>query len=67
MFTHFDPSLMQFLKALADNNDRDWFNERKQLDESELYQPDFMDRIDELFNAASPFQAWLCGPLNLRY
>jgi hypothetical protein len=30
MFSHFEPSLMKFLRDLQVNNDRDWFNDHKQ-------------------------------------
>ncbi len=38
-FRHFEPSLIDFLDELAENNDRDWFNANKARYESEVVVP----------------------------
>ena len=37
--THFNPAALKFLKALKRNNERDWFNARKDVYEAELKTP----------------------------
>ncbi len=39
MPTHFSPEALKFLRALARNNDRDWFQARKSIYEQELKTP----------------------------
>ena len=39
MSAHFSPAALKFLKALTRNNDRDWFNARKETYEAELKAP----------------------------
>ena len=39
MPTHFSPQAIQFLRGLARNNRRDWFDARKQVYETELKAP----------------------------
>lgn len=36
---HFTPAALRFLRGLARNNDRDWFNERKPIYEAEVKRP----------------------------
>ena len=38
-FTNFPPEGLQFLKDLAQNNDREWFNPRKEIYKSQIVQP----------------------------
>ena len=46
-FVGFDPSLIEFLNQLAENNNRDWFSEHKHLYESDVREPVF-DFITEM-------------------
>ena len=39
MSAHFSPAALKFLKSLRRNNDRDWFNARKDVYEAELKTP----------------------------
>jgi len=39
MGAHFNPEAMKFLRGLARNNDREWFNPRKTIYERELMAP----------------------------
>jgi uncharacterized protein (TIGR02453 family) len=56
MFSHFDPSLMRFLKALASNNDREWFNDHKQDYEDKVRTPAlaFVEQMDHWIHLVSP-------------
>jgi uncharacterized protein (TIGR02453 family) len=47
MATHFTPQALRFLRSLAKNNDRDWFNPRKEIYERELKEP-MLALIDEI-------------------
>ncbi|MDD4801289.1 MAG: DUF2461 family protein, partial [Proteiniphilum sp.] len=38
-FTGFTPEAISFLRELKENNDREWFNERKQIYQDSLLQP----------------------------
>jgi uncharacterized protein (DUF2461 family) len=56
MFSHFDPSLMHFLKTLASNNDREWFNDHKQDYEDKVRTPAlaFIGQMDHWVPLVSP-------------
>jgi uncharacterized protein (TIGR02453 family) len=56
MFKHFDPSLMQFLRDLAANNNRDWFNAHKQDYEDKVRTPAlaFIDAMEPWIRMVSP-------------
>jgi uncharacterized protein (TIGR02453 family) len=47
MPTHFSPQAIQFLRGLARNNRRDWFDARKQVYETELKAP-LLSLIEEI-------------------
>ena len=59
-FQHFDPSLFRFLKQLARNNNRAWFQENKARYETEVLEPSLafirafrprLKKISEYFTA----------------
>jgi len=56
MFTHFEPSLMQFLRDLAANNDREWFNAHKQDYEDKVRTPAlaFIEAMEPWIRMVSP-------------
>jgi len=54
MRSHFTPEAMKFLRGLARNNDRDWFNPRKPIYERELKAP-MLALIDEINHAMTEF------------
>ena len=54
MATHFKPQALKFLSALAKNNDREWFNERKPVYERELKMP-MLALIEEINHAMEEF------------
>ena len=54
MGVHFNPESMKFLRGLAKNNDRDWFNARKPIYERELKAP-MLALIDEINHAMAEF------------
>lgn len=56
MFKHFDPSLMQFLRALASNNNRDWFNQHKHDYEDKVRTPAlaFIEAMEPWIRMVSP-------------
>jgi uncharacterized protein (TIGR02453 family) len=56
MFSHFEPSLLQFLNELAKNNDRDWFNDHKQNYEDKVRSPAlaFIDAMEPWIRMVSP-------------
>ena len=56
MSTHFNPQALKFLKSLARNNDREWFNPRKAIYERELKEPmlALIDEISEGMEAFAP-------------
>ncbi|HEX5283038.1 MAG TPA: DUF2461 domain-containing protein [Bryocella sp.] len=47
MPSHFSPAGMTFLRGLARHNDRNWFNDRKQIYETELKAP-MLALVDEI-------------------
>ncbi len=53
---HFNPAALKFLKALRRNNDRDWFNARKDVYEAELKTPMLavITEINEAWPASLP-------------
>lgn len=54
MPTHFPPQTLKFLRGLAKNNDRDWFNARKDIYETAVKQP-MLALIDEINHAMLEF------------
>jgi uncharacterized protein (TIGR02453 family) len=56
MFSHFEPSLMKFLKDLSTNNDREWFNDHKQDYEDKVRSPalEFIQQMDHWIRLVSP-------------
>jgi uncharacterized protein (TIGR02453 family) len=54
MPTHFTPEALKFLRSLARNNDRDWFNPRKPIYERELKAP-MLALIEEINHAMEDF------------
>ncbi|GAA6183756.1 DUF2461 domain-containing protein [Aliiglaciecola sp. NS0011-25] len=56
MFTHFDPSLMTFLRQLANNNDKNWFADHKQEYEDKVRTPtlEFIEGMDTWIKMISP-------------
>ncbi|ADW70768.1 DUF2461 domain-containing protein [Granulicella tundricola] len=56
MSAHFSPAAFKFLRGLARNNDREWFNERKPVYEQELKAPmlDLINQINEAFVDFAP-------------
>ena len=54
MPTHFSPAALKFLRSLARNNDRTWFDPRKPLYERELKAP-MLALIDEVNHALATF------------
>jgi len=54
MATHFSPAALKFLRGLARNNDRTWFDPRKAIYEREVKQP-MLALIDELNHAFAEF------------
>lgn len=56
MFSHFDPSLMQFLKDLKANNNKEWFNDHKQDYEDKVRSPAlaFIEQMDHWIRLISP-------------
>jgi uncharacterized protein (TIGR02453 family) len=56
MFTHFEPSLIKFLKDLSANNSRDWFNDHKQDYEDKVRTPamEFIEQMDQWIRLISP-------------
>jgi uncharacterized protein (DUF2461 family) len=48
--THFTPAALTFLRGLARNNDREWFNPRKPIYERELRAP-MLALIEEINHA----------------
>lgn len=56
MFTHFQPSLMQFLRELAANNEREWFNDHKQDYEEKVRAPAlaFIEAMEPWIRMVSP-------------
>lgn len=54
MPTHFPPQALKFLRGLARNNDREWFNARKEIYEQSLKAP-MLALIDEINAAMAGF------------
>jgi len=54
MPTHFTPAAIRFLKGLKRNNDRNWFNDRKEIFEAEVKAP-WLALIDEVNHALADF------------
>ena len=56
MFKHFEPSLLQFLRDLSQNNHRDWFNAHKQDYESKVREPAlaFIEQMEPWIRMVSP-------------
>ena len=56
MFSHFDPTLMDFLKKLQANNDRQWFNDHKQEYEDHVRTPAlaFIEQMEHWIRLVSP-------------
>jgi len=63
MPTHFTPEAFKFLRGLARHNDRDWFNERKHVYESELKAP-MLALVDEITAAMQTFAPEHMRPAN---
>jgi len=54
MATHFSPAALKFLRSLARNNDRNWFDPRKPIYERDVKQP-MHALIDEVNHAFAEF------------
>lgn len=56
MFSHFDPSMMEFLRALKANNNKEWFNDHKQQYEDQVRGPAlaFIEQMDHWIKLISP-------------
>ena len=54
MPSHFSPAAMTFLRGLARNNDRNWFNDRKQIYERELKAP-MLALVDEITQSMAEY------------
>ncbi|GAC14661.1 DUF2461 domain-containing protein [Aliiglaciecola lipolytica] len=56
MFSHFDPSIITFLRQLAANNDKNWFAEHKQEYEDKVRTPTlaFIQQMDSWIKMISP-------------
>ncbi|MEP7703093.1 DUF2461 domain-containing protein [Paraglaciecola sp. 25GB23A] len=56
MFSHFSPSLVQFLRDLKANNNRQWFNDHKQDYEDKVRTPAlaFIDAMEPWIRMVSP-------------
>ncbi|HTV07644.1 MAG TPA: DUF2461 domain-containing protein [Candidatus Aquilonibacter sp.] len=54
MPSHFSPAAMTFLRGLARNNDRNWFNARKSIYERELKAP-MLALIDEITQSMADY------------
>jgi uncharacterized protein (TIGR02453 family) len=63
MNTHFSPAALKFLKGLARNNDRDWFEARRHIFESELKAP-MLELIDQINHSLLPFAPDHVRPAN---
>lgn len=56
MASHFSPASLKFLKDLARHNDRDWFEPRKHLYESEVKTPmlELIEAVNHAFASFAP-------------
>ena len=54
MPSHFSPAAMTFLRGLARNNDRNWFNDRKRVYETELKAP-MLALVDEITQSMADY------------
>ena len=63
MPTHFSPETMKFLRGLARHNEREWFNARKHVYESELKTP-MLALVDEITQAMVEFAPEHMRPAN---
>jgi len=63
MPTHFSPDTMKFLRGLARRNEREWFNARKHVYESELKAP-MLALVDEITQAMAAFAPEHMRPAN---
>jgi uncharacterized protein (TIGR02453 family) len=54
MPSHFSPAAMTFLRGLARNNDRNWFNDRKRIYETELKTP-MLALVDEITQSMAEY------------
>ena len=63
MPTHFSPETMKFLRGLARHNEREWFNARKHVYESELKAP-MLALVDEITQAMGEFAPEHMRPAN---
>ena len=54
MATHFQPEALKFLRGLARNNDREWFEARREVYERALKQP-MLALVDEISEAMEDF------------
>jgi len=63
MPTHFSPETMKFLRGLARHNEREWFNARKHVYESELKAP-MLALVDEITQAMLEFAPEHMRPAN---
>ena len=56
MFSHFDPSLLKFMRDLEVNNDRQWFNDHKQQYEDLVRSPSlaFIEQMEQWIPLISP-------------
>ena len=56
MAPHLSPAGLRFLKGLERNNDRDWFNDRKSIFESEVQQPwlALLEAVNDAFATWAP-------------
>jgi uncharacterized protein (TIGR02453 family) len=63
MPNHFSPETMKFLRGLARHNEREWFNARKHIYESELKAP-MLALVDEVTQAMASFAPEHMRPAN---
>jgi uncharacterized protein (TIGR02453 family) len=63
MPAHFSPETMKFLRGLARHNEREWFNARKQIYESDLKAP-MLALVDEITQAMVSFAPEHMRPAN---
>jgi uncharacterized protein (TIGR02453 family) len=63
MPTHFSPDTIKFLRGLARHNEREWFNARKHIYESELKAP-MLAVVDEITQAMVEFAPEHMRPAN---
>jgi len=59
---HFSPELFEFLKDLAANNERDWFQANKAR-----YEEVVVDPALRFISDARPLNAWICQALGVPF